>query len=149
MLLSDFCARITLIDPVPKFLAKATADLASSGATVRTIQTAAEDWEVDEDYDLVWFQWSVGFLTDDDFVLLLRQVGDRLRPNGMIVIKDNIVVSDKRADAVWKPEQHAIARTLPHARELIARAGLKIDHEAAQPGYPEDLVPLYVFVLKN
>jgi protein N-terminal methyltransferase len=148
-LLSDFFQNITLIEPIQKFLAKAEVDVTASGATVRTINVAAQDWKVDDDYDLIWFQWSTMFLTDDDFLSLLRQCSQHLKPNGIVLIKDNIVISDKRDDAIWNPDEHAIARTVPHVRELVQKSGLRIDYEEANPDWFENFIPLYVFVLKN
>ncbi len=40
-------------------------------------------------YHLIWFQWVVGSLTDDDFVALLVRCRTGLAPGGIIVVKDN------------------------------------------------------------
>jgi protein N-terminal methyltransferase len=148
-LLSDFFKNITLIEPIRKFLAKAEVDVAASGATVRAINVAAQDWQVDDDYDLIWIQWSTQFLTDDSFVSLLKQCSQHLKPNGIVVVKDNMVISEKRSDAVWNPNEHTISRTVPHARELIRQTGLKIDFDEAQADWFDNFIPLYLFVLKN
>ncbi|CAJ1330049.1 unnamed protein product, partial [Effrenium voratum] len=39
-------------------------------------------------YDVIWLQWVLLHLTDDDVVAFLARCRDRLRPNGVIVIKD-------------------------------------------------------------
>ena len=38
-------------------------------------------------YDLIWIQWCIGCLTDDDLVLFMEQCKAGLAAGGVIVIK--------------------------------------------------------------
>ena len=42
-------------------------------------------------YDVIWIQWCIGCLTDDDLVAFLGRCRDALAPDGLIVIKDNVI----------------------------------------------------------
>lgn len=42
-------------------------------------------------YDLIWLQWCIGCVTDDDLVAFLGRCCDGLAPGGMIIIKDNVL----------------------------------------------------------
>ena len=44
-------------------------------------------------FDLFWFQWCIGHLTDADLVSLLFRLKNNLNKNGLIVIKDNFTTS--------------------------------------------------------
>jgi 2-polyprenyl-3-methyl-5-hydroxy-6-metoxy-1,4-benzoquinol methylase len=40
-------------------------------------------------YDVIWIQWVVGHLTDDDFVDFFLRCRKGLKPGGVIVLKEN------------------------------------------------------------
>ena len=40
-------------------------------------------------YDVIWVQWVVGHLTDDDFVAFFQRCRKGLKPDGVIVLKEN------------------------------------------------------------
>ena len=42
-------------------------------------------------YDVIWLQWCIGCVTDDDLVAFLGRCCDGLAPGGMIIIKDNVL----------------------------------------------------------
>ena len=44
-------------------------------------------------FDLFWFQWCIGHLTDSHFIKLLIRLKNNLNKNGIIVIKDNFTTS--------------------------------------------------------
>ena len=52
-----------------------------------------QDYYPDGKFDLFWFQWCIGHLSDKDFILLLKRMKENLNENGMIVIKDNFTTS--------------------------------------------------------
>lgn len=59
-----------------------------------------EDWEPVDDvqYDLIWTQWCVGHLTDEQLVAYLERCKATLKPDGgFIVIKENLSTSGSDA----------------------------------------------------
>jgi protein N-terminal methyltransferase len=147
-LLTKHFRHITLVEPVAKFLRKAESDVARTNVTVRAIECGAQDWQIDEDFDCIWLQWVFMFLTDKDIVSLLRRCKQHLRPNGIVVVKDNVILSRRKSDAVWFPDDHSLSRTVVHVRDLIARSGLRLHFSAEQTNWASQFIPLYCFVLK-
>ncbi|CAK8997715.1 N-terminal Xaa-Pro-Lys N-methyltransferase 1-B (Alpha N-terminal protein methyltransferase 1A-B) (Methyltransferase-like protein 11A-B) (X-Pro-Lys N-terminal protein methyltransferase 1A-B) (NTM1A-B) [Durusdinium trenchii] len=43
-------------------------------------------------YDVIWAQWVLLYLTDEDLVAFLQRCKKGLRPNGMIFVKENVVI---------------------------------------------------------
>lgn len=88
-LLVNVATEIDVVEPVAKFT------VALHGKPgVRTIfNVGLEEWQPGEDvqYDLVWTQWCVGHLTDEQLVQYLERCKAVLEPeSGVIVIKENI-----------------------------------------------------------
>ncbi len=42
-------------------------------------------------YDMIWIQWVVGHLHDMDFIDFFRNCVNGLKPDGVVVLKDNTV----------------------------------------------------------
>ena len=40
-------------------------------------------------YDIIWIQWCVGHLTDEDFVSFFQRCAAGLKPGGLIMVKEN------------------------------------------------------------
>lgn len=83
---------VDVIEPVAKFA------LALQGkAGVRnTFTLGLEEWQPEGGtrYDLIWTQWCVGYLTDEELVRYLQRCKEALDPNaGVIVIKENLSTS--------------------------------------------------------
>jgi protein N-terminal methyltransferase len=146
-ILSKHFRHITLVEPVAKFLRKAEAEVARTGVSVRAIECGAQDWQIDEDFDCIWLQWVCMFLTDEDVIDLLRRCRQHLRPNGIVVLKDNMILSRNRSEAIWYPHDHSISRSVFHVKDLIIQSGLKVHSNKQQTVWNNDFIPLYCFVL--
>ena len=147
--LAKYFKHIDLIDPVAEFVDEAAKKLEGKATTAK-IKIGIQDWQPDAKYDIIWCQWSVMYLKDDDAVKFLRRCKRSLNEKGIIVIKDNIATSDKRAkknEAQFFKEDNGICRTYAHFMELFALAELDMIECTKQKDYPEDLLPLYFFVL--
>ena len=92
-LLLEVAHHVDVIEPVPKFTA-----LLKDTPGVRTIfNIGLDDWRPTEglQYDLIWTQWCVGHLTDDQLVAYLQRCQEALNPDGgVIVIKENLSITD-------------------------------------------------------
>ncbi|KAK4455632.1 alpha-N-methyltransferase NTM1 [Podospora aff. communis PSN243] len=94
-LLSTLATEIDIIEPISKFTA-----VLQGKEGIRTIYNCGlEAWQPDEGakYDLVWTQWCVGHLTDQQLVEYLERCRDALAEDGLIVIKENLSTSGKDA----------------------------------------------------
>lgn len=80
--------QVDVVEPVAKF----TESLRGVPGIRRIANVGLEEWHPQPDYhyDLVWIQWCVGHLTDDQLVELLVRCRDSLNRDGLIVVKENL-----------------------------------------------------------
>lgn len=77
-----------VIEPIAKF----TAALQGKPGVRNIYNMGLEEWEPGEGmrYDLIWIQWCVGHLTDEQLVQFLERCKSTLDPGvGVIVLKEN------------------------------------------------------------
>jgi protein N-terminal methyltransferase len=88
-LLLKVANQVDIIEPVAKF----TAALEAKDGIRNIYNVGLEDWlpaEHDQ-YDLIWNQWCVGHLTDEQLVQYLERCKKVLNPDGgIIVVKENL-----------------------------------------------------------
>ena len=84
--------QVDVIEPVAKF----TAELNDKRGVRRVFTMGLEEWTPTEgtQYDLIWVQWCVGHLTDEQLVEYLRRCKTVLTPEkGLIIVKENLSTS--------------------------------------------------------
>ena len=96
-------------------------------------------------YNVIWIQWCLENLDDDDLKEFLVKCTNALEESGLIIIKENIVMkgyhfsdcdfSKQRSDVIFK--------------KVFNESGLKIFKHFHHPNWPEDLMKVSVFVLKK
>lgn len=75
-----------VVEPVSKFTDKLK-DVSGVG---EIYNVGLEDWHPqDKKYDLIWTQWCVGHLTDDQLVSYLQVCKEVLSETGIMVVKEN------------------------------------------------------------
>lgn len=97
---------VDVVEPIAKF----TQNLATKTGVRQVFNIGLEEWEPRENdkYDLVWNQWCLGHLTDDQLVRYLERCKQVLTPrDGLIVVKENITsgfveVFDEQDSAVTR-----------------------------------------------
>ena len=85
---------VDVIEPVAKF---AVALQAKAGVR-NTFTLGLEEWQPEDGirYDLIWMQWCVGYLTDEELVRYLQRCREALDPSaGVIVVKENTSTSGR------------------------------------------------------
>jgi protein N-terminal methyltransferase len=78
---------VDIVEPVAKF----TAGLKEKPGVRSVANVGLGEWQPDEGacYDLVWIQWCLGYLNDEQVVGLLRRCAAVLDPEGVVVVKEN------------------------------------------------------------
>ncbi|KAM4101480.1 hypothetical protein ACJW30_05G146100 [Castanea mollissima] len=94
-------------------------------------------------YDVIWVQWCIGHLTDDDFVSFFNRAKAGLKPGGFFVLKENIA----RTGFVLDNEDRSITRSDSYFRELFQKCGLHIYQSKDQKGLPEELFAVKMYAL--
>ncbi|KAI8907342.1 alpha-N-methyltransferase NTM1 [Gorgonomyces haynaldii] len=134
--------RVDLVEQEPKFLDQARILLGSDRFNYYPV--GLQDFDPKEEYDLVWCQWVLSHLTDEDLVAFLKRCKRQLTPNGHIGIKENIA----RTQRVHDQEDSSFTRTLDEFKQCFEDAGLSVVKEELQEGFPEGLFPVRLFLLR-
>ena len=107
--------------------------------------TGLQDWEPKAQYySIVWIQWVLIYLTDDDAVAFLRRCGDALVPGGVIVLKENTCTDE---DFVLDVDDASVTRATPYWKHLCRKAGLDVVYEEMQGEMPDDMFPVSMIAL--
>jgi len=134
---------VDLMEPCEKMLneAKRTIELRN------TYSTPLQDFTPEGPYDCIWNQWCLLYLTDDHLVDYLKRCKSALRENGIIVVKENVVVDPDSGFLVDK-EDNSITRKDSQYKDIFTRAGLKVIMELRQACWPKDLLPVMMYMLR-
>ncbi len=85
------CERVTVLEPCERWLKQSRRYLGHKRST--RCAFVCERLEAHEPpaaaYDLVWLQWCLQYLTDEDAVRALRGLARGVGPNGVIIVKEN------------------------------------------------------------
>ncbi|XP_046901453.1 N-terminal Xaa-Pro-Lys N-methyltransferase 1 [Hypomesus transpacificus] len=138
---------VDLVDVTQEFLDKAKVYLGDQdGKRVENYFCCGLQDFVPQDgrYDVIWIQWVIGHLTDDHLVEFLRRCRGGLRPNGLIVVKDNVAYEGVVPDEV----DSSVCRDLALLRSLVGRSGLRIIHEEQQMNFPKEIYQVHMLALR-
>ncbi|XP_037653840.1 N-terminal Xaa-Pro-Lys N-methyltransferase 1 isoform X2 [Choloepus didactylus] len=135
-----------MVDVTEDFLIKAKTYLGEEGKRVRNYFCCGlQDFSPEPNsYDVIWIQWVIGHLTDQHLAEFLRRCKRALRPNGIIVIKDNMAQEGVILDDV----DSSVCRDLEVVHRIIRSAGLSLLAEERQENLPEEIYHVYSFALR-
>ncbi|KAK7319337.1 hypothetical protein RJT34_04056 [Clitoria ternatea] len=150
-LLIRYFNEVDLLEPVSHFLEAAHETLALGGHMNSDMHKAVnfycvplQDFTPDIGrYDVIWVQWCIGHLTDEDFVSFFKRAKAGLKPGGLFVLKENIA----RSGFVLDNEDRSITRSDLYFKELFSRCGLHIYKSKDQKGFPEGLFAVKMYAL--
>ncbi|KAM7369399.1 hypothetical protein PAMP_013670 [Pampus punctatissimus] len=145
-LLLPLFSTVDLVDVTQEFLDKAKTYLGEESKRVGNYFCSGlqEFVPASGRYDVIWIQWVIGHLTDEHLVEFLRRCRKALRPNGLIVIKDNVSYEGVVPDEV----DSSVCRDLEIVRSLVGRAGLRIVHEEQQVNLPKEIYQVHTLALR-
>ncbi|KXJ91835.1 alpha-N-methyltransferase NTM1 [Microdochium bolleyi] len=133
-LLLPLADKVDVIEPV----AKSTTELAAKHG-VRNVFN-----------DLIWAQWCVGYLTDEQLVSFLASCKTVLQAEiGCIVLKENVSSSD---DDLYDAEDSSVMRTDTMFWDILKQAGLRLVRTGLQRGVHmkgyDKLCPIRMYALE-
>ncbi|KAJ9131651.1 Alpha N-terminal protein methyltransferase 1 [Pleurostoma richardsiae] len=142
-LLLKVAEEVDVIEPVAKF----TEALREKGSVRSIFNVGLERWRPDEGakYDLIWVQWCVGHLTDEQLVRFLKTCKGVLQPDGLIIVKENLSTSGKD---LFDDVDSSVTRVDAKFQSLFKQAGLKIVKTEIQRGFPRELFPVCMYAMK-
>ncbi|CAN3376776.1 hypothetical protein DIURU_001556 [Diutina rugosa] len=143
--------RCDLLEPVVPFVKQMEAELApvaQRGKLGDIYPIGMQQWqcppEKEGQYWLVWCQWCVGQLPDDELVAFWQRCRAALMPNGTMIVKENIAP----VDDVFDTTDSSVTRTDAKFRQLFIEAGFKLIASDVQKGLPRELYPVRMYCLK-
>ncbi|KAG5057778.1 hypothetical protein JHK82_012758 [Glycine max] len=150
-LLIRYFNEVDLLEPVSHFLETARETLASGCQTNSDMHKAVnfycvplQDFTPDTArYDVIWIQWCIGHLTDEDFVSFFKSAKVGLKAGGFFVLKENIA----RSGFVLDNEDRSVTRSDLYFKELFSRCGLHVYKSKDQKGFPEELFAVKMYAL--
>ena len=145
LLLKHF-AHVDLVEQTRKFLDEAESEFLNLGlnSRVKFIPSGLQDFSPEHNrYDLIWCQWVLSHLTDDDLVAFLIKCKNSMTC-GLIGIKENTSFHGTLHDAV----DSSVMRSDYIFKELFDKAGLSLLREEVQQGFPKDLYVVKLYILQ-
>ncbi|KAL3281047.1 hypothetical protein HHI36_004271 [Cryptolaemus montrouzieri] len=96
-------------------------------------------------YDVIWMQWVLGHLTDSDLIKFFESSKKGLKPNGVIIVKENVTSHDK---VELDEKDSSFTRPLGMLKKLFSLANLECYRQVKQHDFPNSLYSVYMFILK-
>ncbi|QLQ78449.1 hypothetical protein HG537_0A06960 [Torulaspora globosa] len=148
-MLSKHCDVVDLLEPVTPFVEQMSSelqDLKAQGKIGQIFPIGMQDWEPQKGrYWLIWCQWCVGHLPDDELVKFFERCKTALQPNGTIIVKENNTPTNNDD---FDPQDSSVTRSDTKFKQLFERAGLKLIATDRQKGLPKELYPVRMYALK-
>ncbi|CAK1549857.1 unnamed protein product [Leptosia nina] len=144
-LLAPRFERVDVIEPDKKFLVELLNFVGEEKNKVGTLyHNSLQDFQPEKKYDIIWNQWVLGYLKDEDLVSYLIKCSDSLSKNGIIVVKENVTSSGvSEADKL----DSSVTRSLKQYTKIFKNANLKRIKQSKQINFPNGIYPVYMFAL--
>lgn len=139
--------RIDLVEQNPKFLEVAKISLENYPSRIdQYYPIGLQDFcPVANKYDVIWCQWVLGHLRDDDLIEFFRKCSLGLKNTGVLVVKENITSSN---NLEIDTEDSSVTRPMKCLQFLFDKADLICVKEQQQTKFPRGLYPVYMFALR-
>ncbi|PVV02812.1 hypothetical protein BB560_002726 [Smittium megazygosporum] len=147
-LLSKYFDKVDMVEQNSKFVSEAKTSnlkqLTDSGIVVNFFNFGLQDFTpMPSKYDVIWCQWVLSHLTDDDLVGFFKRCVTGLKPNGVICVKENTCSTDYIVDN----KDSSVTRSLAVYESIFKRARLRILETRLQSGFPKTLFRVRMWVL--
>nr|DAD43615.1 TPA_asm: hypothetical protein HUJ06_001845 [Nelumbo nucifera] len=149
-LLLRYFNEVDLVEPVSHFLEAARESLVPENSTISDMHKAVNFYLLPLQeftpeagrYDVIWVQWCIGQLSDDDFVSFFKRAMAGLKPDGFFVVKENVA----KSGFVLDKDDQSITRSDLYFKELFNQCGL---HLYKSKGFPEELFAVKMYALTS
>uniref|UniRef100_A0A7G3ABA0 Alpha N-terminal protein methyltransferase 1 n=1 Tax=Lutzomyia longipalpis TaxID=7200 RepID=A0A7G3ABA0_LUTLO len=145
-LLMRFFEKVDLVEQCPQFATQIPEYVGDTKHLGEIYTQGLQDFTPEEGkYDVIWTQWVLGHLTDDDLVAFWRRCISGLAKGGVIVMKENTSSSN---EVEVDNEDSSVTRPLKLIRQLLRQAGLREIRIQKQENMPRGLFPIYMIVMR-
>jgi len=168
--LCNYFQEIDLFEKNKSFIEKCRIKFTGNDKIKNIYISSLEKFEFKKKYDLIWVQWCLENLEDEDLGPFLKKCYDNLNNNGIIIVKENLYNIDdnekeenEKIDNKMKEKEKKEPSTeftysdLDYAKQrpdafyinLFLKNNFKIKLHFLNPNWPEDMMPLCVYVLSK
>ncbi|KXJ89536.1 alpha-N-methyltransferase NTM1 [Microdochium bolleyi] len=147
-LLVEVAGAVDVVEPIAKFVGP----LQQVAGVRNVFNVGLEDWRPSDGilYDLIWVQWCVGYLTDEQLVAFLERCRAALNPvSGIMVVKENVSTSGSDA---FDEVDGSVTRVDSNFLSLFEKAGWRTIRTETQKGFlrrsPQQLLPVHSYALR-
>ncbi|KAG6370089.1 alpha-N-methyltransferase NTM1 [Boletus reticuloceps] len=108
-----------------------------------------EDDDTESRFDVIWCQWCLGHLNDEDLIAFLKRSAMALRgPTSLIVVKENLCSEKKAPRTVFDGQDSSWTRSDLAFKMIFKDAGLHLVREKIQRGFPVGIYPVKMYALR-
>ncbi|XP_059048874.1 N-terminal Xaa-Pro-Lys N-methyltransferase 1-B-like [Achroia grisella] len=144
-LLLPYFQSVDVIEPDEKFLNTITEFVGEERIKLGNLYNVGlQEFKPDKKYDIIWNQWVLGHLTDEDLVSFLKYCRNALTQNGIIVVKENVTSS---GELERDDKDSSVTRSLIQFIKIFKIANLKRIKQCKQTNFPNGIYPVYMFAL--
>lgn len=141
---------VDLVEQDENFVRKASDYLSVNGQLNEKIGTiynvGLQNFKpTDGTYDVIWCQWVLGHLTDEDLGEFFKRCTTALTKNGCIVIKENFTSTD---DFCIDTVDSSVTRSLRIIKGILESVNLRIIKMSKQENFIQGLFPVYILACK-
>ncbi|KAK0179876.1 hypothetical protein PV327_005587 [Microctonus hyperodae] len=138
---------VDLVEQNSKFLDAAKVFLEDCSSHIgKFYSSGLQDFYPDaKKYDVIWCQWVLGHLENDDLIDFFKNCTNALKDSGILIVKENVTSSNN----VEKDTQDSsVTRPYDDLKAAFKSANLICIKERKQTHLPRGLYPVYMFALK-
>jgi protein N-terminal methyltransferase len=96
---------------------------------------------------LIWCQWCLGQLTDEQLLGLFGRCVAALEEEGYIVVKENVLIGSQQRDHHDEVDS-SVTRMETSWMRIFSESRLRVVAEEVQEGFPEELYPVKTWALQ-
>ena len=158
--LCNFFKEIDLVEKDKKFIDKCKVKFSSNDKIKKIYMESLENFKFERKYDLIWMQWCLENLEDEDLEPFIKKCYDNLNEDGIIIVKENLYnvegegeeeEEEEEDNYQFKYSELDYSKQRPDAFyiNLFIKNKFKIKLHFLNPNWPEDMMPLCVYVLSK
>ncbi|XP_017478643.1 PREDICTED: alpha N-terminal protein methyltransferase 1 [Rhagoletis zephyria] len=96
-------------------------------------------------YDVIWCQWVLGHLTENDLLNFFRRIRSGLSTKGYLIVKENVTSSSMVEE---DKQDSSVTRPLKAYETAIRSGGFRIVKSWRQQSFPPGLYPVYMLACR-
>ncbi|PLN82656.1 alpha-N-methyltransferase NTM1 [Aspergillus taichungensis] len=148
--LCDVCETVDAVEPVDQFTRVLHESSLKQAAVIGDIYCVGlENWFPAKKYDLIWTQFCVGHVKDDQLIEYVIRCRDALSKTGIMVVKENLSTDPNGCD-MFDEVDSSVTRTDEKFKHIFKSAGMNIVASELQLGFPKafKLLPVRFYALR-